>query len=196
MKNKHLSIATITATLFLLPTLAHAHTGHGATSGFFNGAGHPISGLDHVLVMIAVGLWAAQMGGRAVWAVPTAFVAVMALGGALGMGGVGLPFVEQGILLSVVALGMLIAAAVTKMPLAASVAVVGLFALFHGHAHGTEMPADTSGMFYGVGFAVSTALLHAAGIGLGVGMKKIANEKWVRVAGAAVVVAGVCLWIM
>jgi urease accessory protein len=152
--------------------------------------------LDHLLAMIAVGLWAAQMGGRALWAVPTAFVAVMALGGALGMGGVGLPFVEQGILLSVVALGVLIAAAVTKMPLVASASVVGLFALFHGHAHGTEMPADTSGLFYGIGFAVSTALLHAAGIGLGFGMKKIANENWVRAAGAAVVVAGVCLWVM
>jgi urease accessory protein len=196
MKNKHLSISTITATFFLLPTLAHAHTGHGATNGFFNGAGHPIGGLDHLLAMIAVGLWAAQMGGRAVWAVPSAFVGVMALGGVLGMSGVGLPFVEQGILLSVVVLGVLIAAAVTKMPLAASAAVVGLFALFHGHAHGTEMPANTSGMFYGIGFAVSTVLLHAAGIGLGVGMKKVANEKWVRVAGAAVVAAGVCLWIM
>lgn len=195
MKNKTLSIAAIVGTLFLLPTLAHAHPGHGATHGFFNGAGHPIGGLDHLLAMVAVGLWAAMMGGRAVWVVPSAFVGVMAIGGALGVSGVGLLFVEQGILLSVVVLGVLIAAAVKKMPLAASAAAVGLFALFHGHAHGTEMPSDASGLAYGVGFVASTVLLHAAGIGLGVALKKFASELWVRVAGATVVVAGICLWV-
>jgi urease accessory protein len=195
MKNKILSLAAITATFFLLPTLAHAHTGHGATHGFFNGAGHPIGGLDHLLAMIAVGLWAAMMGGRAVWVVPSAFVGVMAIGGVLGMSGVGLPFVEQGILLSVVVLGVLIAAAVKKMPLLVGALLAGTFALFHGHAHGTEMPSDTSGLAYGVGFAVSTVLLHAAGIGLGMALKKFASETCVRVAGAAVVVAGIGLWV-
>src|SRR5207249_3448575 len=117
--------------------------------------------------------WAAQIGGRAVWVVPSAFVGVMVLGGALGMGGASVPFMETGILVSVLVLGVLIAAAVTKMPLLASAAVVGLFALFHGHAHGAEMPESTSGILYGVGFMLSTAFLHALGIGLGIWLKKI-----------------------
>ena len=137
------------AALLLAPTLAHAHTGVGDTSGFAHGFGHPLTGLDHLLAMIAVGLWAAQIGGRALWAVPLTFVSIMAVGGALGIAGVPVPFVEQGIATSVLLLGLLIAFAV-RMPLGFSVPLVALFAICHGHAHGAEMVASVSGLTYAV----------------------------------------------
>ena len=140
MNARKLSKFTPLATLSLVfaPMLAHAHPGHDA-SGFSAGVAHPVHGLDHILAMVAVGLWAAQLGGRAKWLVPASFISVMAIGGALGMAGMPLPFAEQGIFASVLILGVLIAAAV-RLPLAASMAIVGLFALCHGHAHGLEMP--------------------------------------------------------
>lgn len=152
-------------TLALSPALAQAHPGHGA-SGFTPGLTHPLMGLDHLLAMVAVGLWAAQLGDRARWAVPASFVGVMSLGGALAMSGWTLPGVEMGILASVLVLGVLVAAAV-RLPLAVSSTVVGVFALFHGFAHGAEMPANASGLAYGAGFAVATALLHAVGFAFG-----------------------------
>ncbi len=153
--------------VFLLPSLAQAHPGiPGHTHGFDNGLFHPLTGLDHICAMIAVGLWAAQRGGRALWLVPLTFVSVMAFGGALGMSGIALPFVETGIVASVLILGVLIAAAV-RLPLMASAAMVGLFALFHGFAHGAEMPDTASGLVYGIGFIAATAILHLCGIGLG-----------------------------
>src|SRR5690606_31169193 len=127
-----------------------------------------------------------------VWAVPVAFVAVMIVGAAVGMLGGSVPFVEQGILASVMILGVLIAAA-AKLPAAASVAVVGLFALFHGHAHGTEMPLAAAGAAYFAGFSTATALLHAAGIGLGAALKQAALGHFARYAGGAIAVLGVCL---
>src|SRR5580698_8957387 len=144
-----------TPALILAPVLAHAHPGHD-TSGFSAGVAHPLHGLDHILAMVAVGLWAAQLGGRAKWLVPASFVSVMALGGALGMAGVAIPFAEQGIFASVLILGVLIAASV-RLPLAASMSIVGLFALCHGHAHGTEIPAAASGFNYALGFVLATA---------------------------------------
>ncbi len=180
--------------VLLAPTLAHAHTGVGATHGFWHGAGHPVSGLDHICAMVAVGLWAAQTGGRALWAVPASFVGVMAFGGFLGVAGVPVPYVEQGIMTSVLILGVLIAAAV-RLPLAASCAVVGLFALCHGHAHGAEMPVDSSGLAYGIGFMISTALLHLAGIGLGITVQKFAQAAVVRLAGGAIALCGVYLFL-
>ena len=119
---------------------------------------HPVGGLDHICAMLAVGLWAAQTGGRSVWAVPLTFVSVMVLGGMLGMMGIGLPFAEQGIVLSVLILGVLIAASI-RLPLWVSSSMVGLFALFHGHAHGTEMPESAFAMIYALGFILSTASL-------------------------------------
>ena len=177
-----------------VPSLAHAHVGIGETSGFLHGVSHPLTGIDHLCAMIAVGIWAAQTGGRAFWAVPLAFVSVMLLGGALGMAGVHFPFAETGIALSVLMLGVLIAAAV-RLPLPASMLVVGLFALCHGHAHGAEMPATASALGYAGGFAVATALLHAVGIALGVGIERMASAKFVRFAGGAIALFGIALWI-
>ncbi|MBE2216459.1 MAG: HupE/UreJ family protein [Opitutaceae bacterium] len=177
---------------FAVPMIAQAHTGVGHTHGFLAGAGHPVFGFDHVCAMIAVGLWAAQRGGRAIWAVPATFVAVMAAGGALGVAGVAVPLVEPGIVASVLILGLLIAAAV-RLPVAVSALVVGLFAIFHGYAHGAEMPASTSGLAYGAGFMLATAALHLAGIGLGWAMVKSGREQFVRFAGGAIAAFGVVL---
>ena len=179
----------LTALCFLLPSLAYAHTGAGSTSSFISGITHPTGGLDHLLVMVAVGIWAAQMGHRSIWAVPLAFVSVMALGGVLGISGTAIPFAVQGIVISVLVLGVLIAAAV-KLPLVASAVIVGLFAVFHGHAHGAEMPDTVSGMAYGIGFILSTALLHMGGIGFGLLMQKIYRPQLVRLAGASIAAFG------
>lgn len=175
--------------LLLSPTLLHAHTGVGSTTGFAHGFGHPLGGLDHLCAMVAVGLWAAQLGGRAIWAVPLSFVSIMALGGLLGMAHIGVPFVEQGIVVSVLMLGVFIAAAV-RMPLWASMTVVGLFAIFHGHAHGAEMPETSSGFVYAVGFMMATALLHITGIGAGIAIQRLTRPQFVRIAGAALILCG------
>lgn len=180
------------AALALLPSLAYAHVGIGEASGFLHGLTHPTSGLDHLCAMLAVGLWAAQMGGRSIWAVPLTFVSVMALGGALPLLGISLPFVEQGIVLSVLLLGVLIAAAI-RLPLWLSGGMVGLFALWHGHAHGAEMPAASSGIGYALGFLLATALLHAIGIAFGLGMQWLTRERIIRAAGAGIALCGVYL---
>ena len=172
----------------LLSPLTYAHVGAGESSGFMHGLMHPISGLDHVCAMLAVGLWAAQMGGRSVCAVPLTFVSVMALGGALPMLGINLPFVEQGIVLSVLLLGVLIATSI-RLPLWLSSGLVGLFALWHGHAHGAEMPVLASGMAYALGFVLVTALLHLIGIVFGLGMR----ERIMHLIGASIALCGVYL---
>ena len=176
----------------LLPSFAYAHVGAGEASGFMHGLAHPIGGLDHICAMLAVGLWAARMGGRSLGAVPLPFVGVMALGGALPMLGIGLPFVEQGIVLSVLLLGVLIAASV-RLPLWLSSGMVGTFALWHGYAHGAEMPELASGIGYTLGFMLATALLHAAGIAFGLGMQRISRERLVQAAGAGIALCGVYL---
>jgi urease accessory protein len=177
-----------------VPSLAHAHVGIGETSGFLHGVSHPLTGIDHLCAMIAVGIWAAQTGGRAIWAVPLAFVSIMLLGGALGMAGVHFSFAETGVAISVLMLGVLIAAAV-RLSLPASILIVGLFALCHGHAHGAEMPATASALGYAGGFALTTTLLHVTGISLGVGIEKIASARFVRFAGGAIAAFGIVLWI-
>ncbi|MFG1224323.1 HupE/UreJ family protein [Xanthobacter wiegelii] len=185
--------AAAAAALTLLPQLAFAHTGAGAVHGFSHGFAHPLGGLDHLLAMVTVGIFAWQLGGRAVWAVPATFVGLMAVGGALGVSGIDVPFVELGIALSVIVLGGVVAFGL-KAPLAAAMAMVGFFAIFHGHAHGAEMPANASGLAYGLGFMVATAGLHLAGLGLGMAIGRFGElhgEKFVRGAGAAVAVAGV-----
>ncbi|CAN5170209.1 HupE/UreJ family protein [soil metagenome] len=188
---KLLRIAPVAAAFALAAGPASAHIGIGDTSGFFAGFEHPLSGLDHMTVMIAVGLWAALKGGKALWLWPASFVGVMIVGGILGMLGVAVPFVEPGILASVVALGLLVALAV-DLPVAAGAAIIGLFALFHGHAHGTAVPETGSGLLYLAGFALTTATLHSVGIAaavfLGVHFRNL-----VRVAGAACVAIGVGL---
>lgn len=185
----------LAATALLAPTAAFAHPGHAEAVGFMAGFGHPIGGLDHVLAMVLVGVFAFQLGGRALWLIPATFVAVMAAGGGLGMAGIEVPFVETGIALSVVALGAAVAFGV-KAPVAAAMAVVGLFAVFHGHAHGAEMPAASSGAAYVAGFLLATAALHAAGVGFGVLIGRVGTQGgfWiVRGAGAAASLAGVAL---
>ena len=169
-------VTSIFALAFLVPAVALAHTGHGATGGFAHGFVHPIFGMDHVLAMVAVGLFAGQLGGRALWLVPAAFVGVMALGGALGVAGIAVPAVEIGIALSVVVLGAAVAFRL-KAPVALAMILVGAFAVFHGHAHGTEMPETAAGLAYGAGFMLATALLHGAGIGLGFLAAKAAEAR-------------------
>lgn len=183
------------AAMALVATPAFAHTGVGIAGGVAAGMIHPISGLDHVLAMVTVGLLAGQMGGRALWLVPSTFVLVMALGGVLGIAGVGLPFIEIGIALSVVVLGAAVALHL-RAPVAVAMALTGIFAVFHGHAHGGEMPENAAGLAYGLGFVLATAGLHAVGIGLGVLASRMAQARGalaVRGAGAAVAVAGLAL---
>jgi urease accessory protein len=155
------------AALTLLAAPAYAHVGVGPVTSFGAGFSHPLSGLDHMAVMVMVGLWAALKGGRALWAWPAAFVGVMLAGGVLGISGAPLPFVEPAILASVVVLGLLVAAAI-DLPVSAGAVIIGIFALFHGHAHGAEIPETAGGIEYLAGFAAATALLHATGIGAGV----------------------------
>jgi urease accessory protein len=183
---KRTTLSAIALAAAVVP--AHAHVGAGLTSSFSAGFGHPLSGLDHVAVMVAVGMLAAQKGGRALWAWPATFVGVMLAGGALGMAHVPVPFVEPAILASVVALGLMVALAV-DLPVSAGVALVGAFAFFHGHAHGAEAAAGVGGLEYMAGFAVSTALLHAAGIAMAVGLGS-RFQGLVRAAGAACVTLG------
>ena len=179
--------------VFLLPALAQAHPGFpGHSHGFANGLAHPVTGLDHICAMVAVGLWAAQRGGRALWLVPSVFVSVMALGGALGMAAVPIPFIEPGIAASVLVLGVLIAAAV-RLPLAVSALLVGVFAIFHGYAHGAAMPGSASSLAYGFGFVAATAGLQLSGIGLGLLAQRVASARLVRYAGGAIAACGVYL---
>ncbi|MBL8582142.1 MAG: HupE/UreJ family protein [Rhizobiaceae bacterium] len=184
----------LTVAAALAPTLAHAHTGVGSTSGYMHGFSHPIGGLDHVLAMVAVGVFAAFLGGRALWLVPAAFVAMMAVGGVLGIEGVAVPFVEAGIAASVVVLGLTIAFRWSP-PTAFAMALVGVFAIFHGHAHGAEMPLDASGLSYAIGFMLATALLHIAGIALGFGVGRIGQRTpfAVQAGGGTMALVGVAM---
>ncbi|MCU9951233.1 HupE/UreJ family protein [Pseudomonas sp. PDM13] len=176
--------------LFLTPALAFAHPGHDS-SGLMAGVAHPITGLDHLLAMLAVGLWAAQQRGAARWALPVTFVGTMLLGGLLGFEGLELPFMETGIAASVLALGLLVAVAV-RPPMFVAVGLTALFALAHGVAHGLELPDLSSPWGYAAGFVAATAALHAAGYGL-VRVLPQAAAPLVRVAGGASAVAGAWL---
>jgi urease accessory protein len=177
------------ALAFGVARAASAHQQVGAAAGFVTGLGHPLSGLDHVLAMIAVGLWGAQLGAPAIWLLPVTFPLVMACGGFLGLLGVPLPGVEAGIAVSALLLGGMVAAeARPPLPLAAS--LVAFFAVFHGHAHGTELPAGQSGLLYSVGFVTATGCLHGAGIAVGLVHRWPWGRILLRGAGAAVAAAG------
>jgi urease accessory protein len=180
-------------TLLFAANPALAHVGVGSTASFAAGIAHPLSGLDHMTVMIAVGLWAALKGGRALWVWPAAFVGVMLIGGVLGMAHVPVPFVEPGILASVVALGLLVALA-ADLPVWLGAVVIGLFALFHGHAHGSEVMETVSGVEYMAAFALATAGLHLLGIAFALGFARAHLRSVVRVAGAVCVLIGAGLW--
>ncbi|MFV0361234.1 HupE/UreJ family protein [Tropicimonas sp.] len=188
MKSIFLAIATVLAAT---PALAHLNPGeHGS---FMAGLSHPVFGLDHILAMVAVGLWAASLGGRAMWGLPGAFVGAMVAGFAAAISGVGMPFVEPMILVSVLALGLAVALAL-RLPVAAAAAIVGLFGLFHGHAHGGELGA-AGALAFGAGFAASTAILHAIGVATAVAAGRgLTGTKAVRGLGWATALGG--LWVM
>lgn len=183
------SMAVVAATLMAAPAMAHLDpAAHGSVAAGFT---HPLFGADHVLAMVAVGLWAAMLGGRAIWAVPAAFVGAMAVGFALSLLGMPLPMVEPLILASVIVMGVLVALAV-KLPMAAGMAVVAALAVFHGHAHGSEM-GGAGALAYLAGFASATALLHAAGIVLGLGLSRVSQILALRGLGGAVAALGAWL---
>lgn len=165
----------IAAAMFLEGSLS-AHTGAGMTSGFMSGFIHPLGGADHMSAMFAVGLWAAVIGGRAMWAIPSAFIMMMVFGAFLGAEGLSVPFIEEGILASVVVLGALIVMGI-KPPLFLSSAIVGGFAIFHGVAHGAEMPLNVPSSEYAAGFVLATILLHGTGILIGVMFKSGVIQK-------------------
>ncbi|MFO1338213.1 MAG: HupE/UreJ family protein [Burkholderiaceae bacterium] len=177
------------ALTLLLPLVAQAHEGGGAVGGFAAGFLHPLMGWDHVIAMVAVGLWGAFLGAPALWLLPVVFPLVMAFGGALGVLGVPLPAVEVGIACSAVALGGVVAAAL-RPPLWVAALLVGTFAVFHGHAHGTELPQAASPLAYSLGFIVATGLLHLAGIGFGLATRWPAGRWAVRATGAGIALAG------
>jgi urease accessory protein len=180
--------------LLLWPVTAFAHMRGGEAIGFVGGFQHPISGLDHVLAMVAVGLWGAQLGPPAVWLLPVTFPMVMAFGGMLGLMGVKLPGVEVCIALSAIALGLMVLRE-AKPNLLAAAFLVGFFAIFHGHAHGTELPPGANGLLYSIGFVVATGLLHATGIAIGTIHRWPKGRVALRVAGAVVMAGGaVFLW--
>lgn len=183
-------VAYIAAILIALPlATAQAHTGEGVAGGFLAGFEHPIFGLDHLVAMVAVGLWGAFLGQPAIWVLPVVFPLVMAFGGVLGILGVPLPGVESWVAGSAIVLGLCVAMAF-RAPLWFAALIVGAFAVFHGHAHGTELPSAANPLAYAMGFVLATGLLHLAGIAFGLLAGHWAGQIAVRAAGAAIAVAG------
>lgn len=190
LRQRDVARAMTAAVLVLLcasPAFAHAQKGEAV--GFLTGFLHPISGVDHVLAMIAVGLWGAQLGSPALWLLPVAFPMVMAVGGMLGLMGVPLPGIEYGIALSAILLGAAVMFEL-RPPLGIAAALVGFFAIFHGHAHGTELPAGQSAVLYSIGFVIATGCLHAVGIAIGGIHRWPWGQKLLRAAGALVSMGG------
>ncbi|AVT47305.1 HupE/UreJ family protein [Shewanella baltica] len=172
---------------WIAPVSAHEiHSGGGFMSGF----NHPVLGFDHLLAMLSVGMLSTQLGGRAIWTVPLAFVVFMLVGGILGLYAIAVPFVEIGIALSVLLLGLAIAFD-RQIPLLFAMAFVGVFAIFHGHAHGAEMPALASPVLYALGFLFGTAVIHLGGVMIGLGMQRLTGKRnLMRVTGAAIAAMG------
>lgn len=186
--------AMLCGLVFLWPLAAWAHVESGQAGGLMSGLLHPISGLDHVVAMIAVGLWGAQLGMPALWILPVAFPILMAAGGMLGLFGVPVPGVEIGIALSAVVLGAMVLGRV-RPPLAVAVVVVAFFAIFHGHAHGTELESGQNALLYSLGFVIATGLLHGVGITIGLIQRWEVGRQALRGAGALVMAAGLYfLW--
>ena len=187
-------VTVVILTLLVWPLSAWAHVESGQPGGFLSGLWHPASGLDHVLAMVAVGLWGAQLGAPAVWLLPVAFPMTMAFGGMLGLMGLPLPGIEIGIAVSGVVLGALILGE-TRLPLAVAVVLVAIFAIFHGHAHGTELSPGQNAMLYSLGFVISTGSLHAVGIGMGLVYRWNLGRLVLRAAGSLVMTGGlIFLW--
>lgn len=192
--SKGIPVLAAVAPLLLWPLAAWAHVEAGQAGGFLSGLAHPVSGLDHVLAMIAVGLWGAQLGAPAIWLLPVAFPMMMAVGGLLGLLGIPLGGVEIGIAVSSVVLGALILGEV-RMPVIGALLVVAFFAVFHGHAHGTELAPGQNAMLYSLGFVIATGTLHAIGIGIGTIHRWDFGRMALRGAGSLVIAGGlVFLW--
>ncbi len=185
----HILRAAFVAWAVFGPALAHAHTDTGAIGGFVSGFLHPLLGPDHIAAMVAVGIWGAFLGAPAMWLLPVIFPVVMAFGGALGILGVPLPGVETAIALSGVVLGMMIVLA-ARPPLWVAAVLVAFFAIFHGHAHGAELPEAANAVMYAVGFVVATGLLHLGGIALGLLIRWPAGRLAVRAAGGVIAATG------
>jgi urease accessory protein len=187
VRAKHITMA---AALILMASPAEAHIKQGEATGFLSGLSHPVSGLDHIIAMVAVGLWGAQLGAPAIWLLPVTFPIVMAFGGFLGLIGIPLPGVEIGIALSGVLLGAMVLFEI-KAPLYLAAALVGIFGLYHGHAHGAELPPGEDGLLYSLGFVLATGALHAAGIGIGTIHRWDWGRTALRLAGAGISLGGV-----
>jgi urease accessory protein len=178
----------------MLSSPALAHTTNASGAGFAGGLSHPFSGLDHILAMITVGLWASQLGRPAYWVLPLTFPVVMAVGAVLGIAGMPLPWVQIGITASVIVLGLMVALSL-KPSLAGSMALIGLFALMHGHSHGTELPEAASPVAYSAGFLIATVALHAIGLTIGGASRWPFARVGVRTAGTAIAATGIMLLI-
>jgi urease accessory protein len=168
---------------------AEAHTHKNEAIGFLTGLRHPISGLDHVLAMISVGLWGAQLGSPAIWLLPVAFPMVMALGGTMGLLGIPLPGTEYGIAASMILLGGVVLGQL-KPPLWAAALLISFFAIFHGHAHGTELPPGQDGLLYSMGFVCATGCLHGIGVSIGLVHRWTWGQVFLRVSGGFIVAMG------
>jgi len=182
-------VIMITFCLLIFSGAASAHVSGSITGGFASGFMHPVLGWDHVVAMVAVGLWGAFLGNPAIWILPVVFPLVMAFGGALGVAGVPVPAVETGIALSAIVLGIMVAFAV-RPPIWIAAVIVGIFAVFHGHAHGTELPGAANPLAYSLGFVVATGLLHISGIAFGLLTHWPAGKVAVRAGGSMIALVG------
>lgn len=189
MSHFRTAMVVMTVAAVLAAGEASAHTGESLSGGLISGFTHPILGWDHVVAMVAVGLWGAFLGNPAIWILPVVFPLVMALGGALGVAGIPVPAVEAGIAVSGIVLGLLVAFAV-RAPLWIAAVLVGVFAIFHGHAHGTELPDAANPFAYALGFVVGTGVLHLAGILLGFATAIPKGAYVVRAAGIVIAAVG------
>ena len=197
MKTHHRLLLWLLGSLLLAlvwPTRVLAHPQGSETAGLLSGLQHPVSGLDHILAMVAVGLWGAQLGQPAIWLLPVTFPMVMAFGGMVGLMGFDLPGIEIGIAVSAIILGVMVGWE-ARPPLWVAAMIVGFFAIFHGHAHGHELPPGADALLYSIGFVVATGCLHAIGIAIGLVHRWPAGKATVRASGVAVALAGVYfLW--
>ncbi len=185
----NLFLSKMTCFILLAAVMADAHSGEGVAGGFAAGLLHPVTGFDHVVAMVAVGLWGAFLGQPAIWILPVIFPLVMAFGGILGVAGLPLPGVEIGIALSGIVLGTMVALA-ARPPLYVAGILVGFFAIFHGHAHGTELPGAANALAYSLGFVFSTGLLHLGGIGFGTLERFPQGNLAIRVLGGLIALVG------
>jgi urease accessory protein len=193
MLMKRAAVTTFIAFFVFAPAAALAHPGHDGAGGLVHGFLHPVTGIDHVLAMIAVGVLAAQYGGRALWLVPLSFVVAVAIAGVIGMAGIVVPVVEVGIGVSVVVLGLAIAFQL-RPPTFVAMVVVGFFALFHGYAHGAELPEGITGLSFAAGFLLATSLLHGTGVGLGLLMQRQASSRrLIQAGGGAIALVGIAV---